>query len=333
MRPRLVLASASVVASLASTRTALADEAIAGPITRIDFTGYLGAGLVPSPAPGQLDSDSWRATGFNDGDTAFGGTFTTGDHAEGFSTGGIDEGGLWSFQVVPGEQTFGFQQTGDDLTPGRIYLRLPNETGATITDPTVRYAIWIHNDEDRSSEVGFAWSLDDVTYTTLDELRVTTPEEADASADWTVLQLEATLTGAVVAPGAPLFLRWKPDANTGTGGYDEIAIDDIEVLVTIDEPEPEPDPDPADGGPADDPDDGDADDDGFPDEEDNCPTVRNPSQADSDGDGEGNACDIGGSGEDDGYAASCSAGGGGAGGGAILALAFLAVRRRRLRPR
>lgn len=38
-------------------------------------------------------------------------------------------------------------------------------------------------------------------------------------------------------------------------------------------------------------DDDDQDDDGIPDDQDNCPTVENPNQTDSDGDGEGDACD------------------------------------------
>ena len=68
----------------------------------------------------------------------------------------------------------------------------------------------------------------------------------------------------------------------------------------------------------------DSDGDGVPDADDNCPTVRNPSQADEDADGQGNACDTLDPGPESG-GGGCAAAGGGAGQGALAALTVLAL--------
>ncbi len=342
MRSNLVLSSAVVLVAAAAA-TASAQEAITGPVTRIDFTGYAGRGLVPTPGAGQLDSDTWKVLGMDDATGAFGGTFTSGDFAEGASTGNAVAGGLLAFSVATGDPAFGFQQTGTDLTPGAIFVRFVNATAEPLVDPTIRWEAWAFNNEDRSSEVEFAWSDDGSNFAAIDSLRVTSPELAAATPSWQVTTRQATLTGTTLAVGQRLTLRWSPDSNTGSGEWDELAIDDIEVAFAVAEPPPEPEPEPDGGvpdaggdGPADDPSgDGDRDDDGVADALDNCPSVSNPAQFDDDEDGAGNACDyLGGSEEDSGFQAGCDASGGaGAGAGAasglLLVLGAITARRRR----
>jgi hypothetical protein len=215
--------------------------AITGSVTWIDFNGYQGEGLAPQPSSGQLDSDDWRVTGMNDGDTSFGGTFVEGDAAEGASSGGESAGGLWAFSTEPGDPSFGFQQTSDDLTPGHILLRLVNQTGETIVSPVLRYEGWVWNDAGRSTVVEVAWSLDGVGFVTIGDLQLTSPVDADATPAWDHNALQATLVGAVVPPDGRLFLRWSPDDNGGDGGYDEIGLDDIMLVISGEEPDPEPD--------------------------------------------------------------------------------------------
>ena len=92
---------------------------IAGPTTSIDFTGYAGDGFDDSPDSGQLDSDSWRVVGMNDGDASFGDDdLDFDDFAESASTGNVTDGGLWAFTVAPGLPTCAITLLwGDDLPP------------------------------------------------------------------------------------------------------------------------------------------------------------------------------------------------------------------------
>jgi len=205
--------------------------AITGPVTTITFDGYTGAGFTPTPGAGQLDSNSWQVTGMNDGDMSFGGTFVGGDFGEGASSGGVSgagTGGLWAFDVAPGDPAFGFQQSGDDLTPGNILFRIENDSGAALVDPVVRFDAYTWNDSTRASVMEFAWSTNGVAFTDEPTLVVTTAEAADASVSWHLEPRQVQLRGTVPT-GAMLQLRWSADALSGTGGFDELAIDDIEI--------------------------------------------------------------------------------------------------------
>jgi hypothetical protein len=209
---------------------------ISGTLTRVDLTGYTGSGLVPAPGAGQLDSDDWAVTGMNDGDTFFGGTFVGGDFGEGHSPGGVSgdgTGGLWSFDVAPGDAAFGIQQSGSDLTPGVVSLRFSNLTGAAIDSPTVRFEVWVWNDSTRASAI----ELDGYPQT-----RVVSGEAAEATVAWRVTPEEVVLEGVVVPAGGTLVLRWNVDAVSGDGGYDELAIDDVEVEIAGEDPPPPPPP-------------------------------------------------------------------------------------------
>lgn len=331
MRPCPVIVPALViVASAVGAGPASAQESINSPLTRVSFAGYAGDGLVPSPGIGQVDSDNFRVTGMSV-DSTFGGTFVDGDFAEGASPGGVSgdgTGGLWAFSTSPGDPAFGFQQSGDDFTPGEIFLRFVNATSTALTDPTIRFEIWVFNDASRASEIEFAWSEDGNAFDTIDALAFTSDESPDAAPAWELHPRSIMLSGVTIAPGGQLHLRWTADYVSGTGGYDELALDDIEVEVPDPDPDPEPEPEP-DPDPDPDPAADDEDGDGVPDADDNCPTYPNPGQADQDADGAGNACDELGD-DDGGYAAGCTAGGG-AGGSAALALLLLAALRHRTR--
>lgn len=361
---------------------ALAQVDITGPDTVIDFTGYTGAGLAASPAAGQLDSDAFRVLGMSGGDTNFGGNYPTGDSARGSSAGDVTTGGLYAFTVAAGDPAFGWQAETNDLTPGEIHLRFDNATGAAITSLTLRYEVWIRNDAARASSVALAISIDGGPFVDVN-VTVTSDAAADGAPAWESSAVQVAVDGTI-ASGGQLTLRWTTDEAGGSGtAYDELAIDDVQILLpqcgdgVVQAPEtcddgdatagdgcdaacaeepgwdcpqagqdcepqcdgpdaPPPPACPEEGGP-----DGgvpsgdDSDGDGVPDADDNCPTVRNPSQADEDGDGQGNACDTLDPGAESGDG-GCAAAGGGAGQGALAALTVLALavlsRRRRRAP-
>ena len=139
-RPSIAVA---VIVSLMPA-TAVAQRAISGLRTTIDFTGYTGAGLDASPEAGQLDSDEWMVTGLSPGNTTFGGgPYTATSYARGASIGGVTDGGLYAFDVGTGDPAFGWQPATGELLPGTFTVRFVNQTGATITDPTLSFEVWV----------------------------------------------------------------------------------------------------------------------------------------------------------------------------------------------
>jgi cysteine-rich repeat protein len=226
-RPSIAVA---VIVSLMPA-TAVAQRAISGLRTTIDFTGYTGAGLAASPGTGQLDSDEWMVTGLSPGNTTFGGGPYTGvPYAMGSSIGSVNPGGLYSFDVGTNEQTFGWQAAAGELLPGTFTVRFVNETGAPIIDPTLSYEVWVKNDSNRSTTVDVAWAVDAGSFTTISAARVTTDQSADAGA-WTLYGQNAALVGATVPAGGLLLVRWTSADLAGVGGRDEIALDDISIAL------------------------------------------------------------------------------------------------------
>ncbi|HHM20887.1 MAG TPA: hypothetical protein ENJ20_02585, partial [Bacteroidetes bacterium] len=110
-----------------------------------DLSGFTGSGFHPTPASGQLDSDTWRVTGFSDGDGTFGGTHTTGDFARGSHSGGVTTGGVYKFGG-----RLGVQPTDADFTPGTITLRIQNVSGSPITEFQINYTVSSYNDQNRA---------------------------------------------------------------------------------------------------------------------------------------------------------------------------------------
>lgn len=232
MRTRLTLVSA-VIALAALSGTAAAQRAITGARTRFDFNTYLGTGLQSTPAAGQLDSDEWRVAGMSDlpNMTAYGETNITGDWARGASVGGVSTGGLYSFTVAPGDTAFGWQPGSTDVTPGEFHVRFINNTGAPIVDPTINYEVWVFNDQTRSNSVTFSWSLDGTVFVADGSLTVLSPEAADAPPAWVLTTRSVVLTGATIVDGGMLHLMFGTDDVTGANTRDELAIDDLEVVI------------------------------------------------------------------------------------------------------
>lgn len=133
----------------------------------IDFASFTGAGFAPSPTAGQLDSDTWRVTGLSDGDTTFGGTFTSGDFARGTSAGGVTTGGVYAFTVSSGNAALGVQPGGTDFTAGSITQRIQNNTGSAVTSWDLSYSLYVLNNKERSNSLLWEWSTDDSTYQSL----------------------------------------------------------------------------------------------------------------------------------------------------------------------
>ena len=198
--------------------------------TNITFTGFDGSGFLASPAAGQLDSDEIIAIGCSDGDMAWGGTYTTGDYARGTSSGGITSGGLYAGN--DGDTFLMIQPGGSDLTPGSIVLRFTNNTGGTITVLEFQYDVLVYNDQGRANSFNTEYSDDGTTWNGIGPLETTTPGAADGSPAWS----RTTMGGPYglvtsIAPGATFYVRWLTDDVSGSGGRDEIGIDNIHIAA------------------------------------------------------------------------------------------------------
>lgn len=207
-----------------------------------DFTGFDGSGFTPAPAAGQLNSSNWRISGASDGAGTFGGTHNSGDFARGSSTGGITFGGVYSFDAGGGNTVLGLQPGGSDFTPGDIALRLENQTGAEITEITLRYSIFVFNDQDRGSSFNLAYSTDDATYTAVPSASYTTPQASDETPAWIEVTREITISGLNQAVGDFIYLRWETDDVSGSGSRDEFGLTNIEIETNVTSSPPPTDP-------------------------------------------------------------------------------------------
>jgi hypothetical protein len=202
------------------------------PVT-INFTGFTGTGYAPDPAPGQLDSDDWIATGFDSGTLTFGGTQTSGDFARGSSSIRVTTGGVYAFDVGTGNVTLGVQPGGTDWTPGSFILRIQNKTGNVIGKLDVGYSIFVMNDQARGNKFNFSHSPDNVNYTNETSVNYVSPDAADVTPAWTEVTRNISLVGININPDDYYYLSWNGDDATGSGSRDEFGLDNISLTATL----------------------------------------------------------------------------------------------------
>ena len=198
---------------------------------------FTGAGFQSSPTAGQLDSDSWAATGMSDGALAFGGTQTTAgtDYTRGTSAGNVVPGGFYAFTVGTGNNALGIQPGNADWTPGTLTLKIQNSTGKTVSSLIISYDIYVRNDQNMANSFNFSHSANDSTYTSVGALDYTSTAAADGSPSWVQNPKNTTLTGLSIADNAFYYVRWGGDEVSGSGKMDEFALDNINLT-----PVPEP---------------------------------------------------------------------------------------------
>jgi hypothetical protein len=203
----------------------------------IDFDGFEGAGFAPDPAAGQLDSDVFAVEGLSDGDLDFGGTATDDDFARGANEGGVTTGGIYAGVPSDADAPWLFVQPGgSDFTDGALVVRYVNTSGQTITDLDVAYDIKVFNDQERANSWDFSYSTDDVDYVDVPDLDYTSPEAADAEPTWVSVARNTMITGLSVPDGGNIYLLFASDDVAGSGGRDEIGVDNIVVSATLEAP-------------------------------------------------------------------------------------------------
>lgn len=202
---------------------------VAGVQSLVDFNTFAGTGFSPNPQPGQLDSTAWRVSGFSDGTLGYGDTGVTGDFARGKSSGGVTSGGVYAFEVSPGDWALGVQATASEFNPGFLELRVQNATGGLSDGWTVQYDLYCRNDQGRSSAWDFSYSLDGASFVGMPELNYISPAAADSTAF--VASSFSTTLPVSVADGGQLFLRWSSVDFGGSGSRDEFALDNVGITA------------------------------------------------------------------------------------------------------
>src|SRR5262245_21455812 len=142
------------------------------------FDSFAASGFAPTPATGQLDSDVWRVSGFSDGTTTYGGTFTTGDFARGvITTGDPTTAGVYAADVTGDGRAFVVQPTGAEFDiNGFIEARITNTTGAAVSDFTINFDWAYRNNADRAENMTFSYSTDGTNFTNVPAAAFSTPQ-------------------------------------------------------------------------------------------------------------------------------------------------------------
>jgi cysteine-rich repeat protein len=216
-------------ACLLGHRVALADISIGNSGATVNFTGFTGTvGFSPTPATGGLSSNDWAISGFSDGDLNFGGTNANADYTRGATFPGAGAGGIYA--PTSGSVFLGIRLSDTDFSPGVITARFKNTGTHKFIQLGLAYDLLVYNDNDRVSSVAFAWSTDNVNYTTVAAMGQNTPGTAAGAPAWVVTAKSTTITTNIATNGN-LYLRWTSDDVSGTGSRDAIGLDNIVITV------------------------------------------------------------------------------------------------------
>jgi|GEM_PF-2268154 len=198
---------------------------------------FTGSGMQANPGLGQLDSDGWQFLGWNDGNTSYGGTFTSGDYARGATAVPVIIGGTYAYTGAPGSASnpaLMVQPSLNDFTPGSITLRVQNTSAASVLNEIdLSYKLFCNNNEARATKFNLQWSMDNVNYANVPAADYTSPGMADALGWQQVLNPSVVITGFSVVANGYFYIRWSSDddPSTTSGSRDEFGLDDISVTA------------------------------------------------------------------------------------------------------
>lgn len=234
--------NAQVVFTSFNTQTIDFDSTLSG----VSNGAFTGAGFQSSPTAGQLDSDAWAVTGWNDpagGTLTFGGTRTTAgtDFTRGTAAAAVTTGGIYGYDVdatAGVNRALGIQPGSSDWAPGTLTLRVQNSSGSAIASVSVDYTVYVRNDQGRANSFNFSYSTDNTTYTSVASADLTSTATLDALG-LVSNSRSVSVTGLTVTDGSFFYLRWSGADVSGSGSRDEFALDDIDISVAG-APVPEP---------------------------------------------------------------------------------------------
>jgi hypothetical protein len=195
---------------------------------------FQGLGISSTPEEGQLNSNGIILNGFSDGNMIFGGDYTSGDFARGTSTGFKTTGGIYAFEVESNNKAIGIQPGETDFTPGEIILKIHNNSGLTTQYLKLNYDVWVLNNEDRSSNFSFSIGSNNIDFSPISALDISTETNANTVAIWEKTTKSITISNTI-NNGDFCYLMWSSNDNGGSGSRDEIALDNIQIQLSTDQ--------------------------------------------------------------------------------------------------
>jgi hypothetical protein len=195
-------------------------------VDRVNVGAFDGTTISASPSAGQLNSYAWSySLATYDGTTAFGGEDNSGG---GVSTGNVSSPGFYAFETSSGNRSLGLQLT-NIATSRSLTLRVLNSTGTTITSLAISFKMYVLNNSDGATDVGFAVSSNNQDYYT--KVNDTTVIVSETSPGWKSYLRTIRVTDLSVINGDALYLRWYGYSYNSQPQADEIGIDDIAVVA------------------------------------------------------------------------------------------------------
>lgn len=184
-----------------------------------------------TPAPGQIDFNGWNwvndvsPSAAAQGPANFPGALPNGN---GLALAGALTGGI-SAVDINGARALAIQPTSGIWTSGNLTLRAINNTGAALGQIAFAYDLFVYNDQARSNDVRFYYSLSAAQDSWVEVLSaaVTSPADADATPAWVEQNISTTLSGFSMNPGDVIYLRWVGNDVSGSGTRDEFALTNI----------------------------------------------------------------------------------------------------------
>jgi len=201
-----------------------------------DYNDFRGLGFQPGAGggSGKLDSETYVIQGLADGNMDFGDTKESGGFARGESNGGVDTEGVYAFQVSSGNYAAGIQPGSSNVS---AMFRIKNETGSSIKNLKITADALIFNDSDRSTKWSFEGSYNGTNFFEL--FSIISAETKSASPVWESTSLGDTYVLPIeLADQQRIFVRIRASDESGSGGYDDFAVDNLSVTAVTAVPEP-----------------------------------------------------------------------------------------------
>lgn len=194
-----------------------------------NFQDFRGTGIVPNPTSGALDANAWSITPSSGLNYGFGEDHDDDFFRRGSSAGNVSSGGIYAFEVESGTYALGVQANNSQMTPGTINHKMINSGNTTIGAVLIAYEIWVYNNQNRSTEITFAYRSNRFTDVEIKQFRLRTPVVADANPEWVKYDFSKVLDDFYLAPGDTLYFTWETNDFEGGGSRDQFAINNLLV--------------------------------------------------------------------------------------------------------